>query len=552
MYIHTHCLYMYIHTLFVYVYTYTVCTLCVRTDMYCDAMYTTNGLTDRNNWATQFQAPPGPSKSMQSPIHLESPCHGWRCWNKQNCFVSNLCTAKFDDGLLGASPIDKPPYLFTWNPYDIITAWWFQTFLNFHILGFQRCRYTTNQIIILVGWNMFKPNLVMLPSWFQLVPAGPRSNKQPAMVAAPKWSYSCWANPKFCWFNQSVHDPHGSVDEFLQIPPIFASKLTFFGLVPFYSWKPIVHRPLRAVEKRQPVISCFRSEPRRHSITPSPKRGSRPKTQQLWPGDDSRDWDAEGWDSIIMYNWQPMAPGKRQDMTLAWQHFTMSGPNMKTVAASRVVFLGVLLLYHRNGITVARSHQSKKVFRCEQLTLVSVLSINPEIGQDLKRTPSIYRGIQFLYCRDWTSGNFRCHWNPYTLRNAKPVLLSPYLRWVWVRLELFLRAPSPLSLPMALRRFNAGGKKQKDRSKSLGAGRRLLIPPHTSIEGYHPPVKSSSNSRTETRHIHLQILQQWKNHCPASAHHTLPLVQVDMSKSIGGTPKKNIWKHGRSCCIRPQ
>ena len=76
MYIHTHCLYMYIHTLFVYVYTYTVCTLCVRTDMYCDAMCTTNGLTDRNNWATQFQAPPGPSKSMQSPIHLESPCHG--------------------------------------------------------------------------------------------------------------------------------------------------------------------------------------------------------------------------------------------------------------------------------------------------------------------------------------------------------------------------------------------------------------------------------------------------------------------------------------------
>jgi hypothetical protein len=122
---------------------------------------------------------------------------------------------------------------------------------------------------------------------------------------------------------------------------------------------------------------------------------------------------------------------------------------------------------------------------------------------------------------------------------------------VWVRLELFLRAPSlPLSLPMALRRFNAGGKKQKDRSTSPGAGRRLLIPPHTSI-GYHPPVKSSSNSRTETRNIQLQILQKWKNHCPASAHHTLPLVQVDMSKSIGGTQKKNIWKHGRSCCIRP-
>ena len=525
--------------------------------MYCDAMYTTNGLTDRNNWATQFQAPPGPSKSMQSPIHLESPCHGWRCWNKQNWFVSNLCTAKFDDGHVGPRPLTNL-HIYLWNPYVIITAWWFQTFLIFHILGrliptdfhiFQRC--WNHQPDHHFDW--LKHVQTQFGNVAQLVPAGPRSNKQPAMVAAPKWSYSCWGKSKFCWLNQSVHDPHGSVDDFLQIPPIFASKLTFFGLVPFYSWKPIVHRPLRAVEKRQPVISCFRSEPRRHSITPSPKRGSRPKMQQLWPGDDSRDWDAEGWDGIIMYNWQPMAPGKRQDMTLAWQHFTMSGPNMKIVTASRVVFLGVLLLYHRNGITVARSHQSKKVFRCEQLTPVSVLSINPEIGQDLKRTPSIYWGIQFLYCRDWTSGNFRrCHWNPpFSGMPSRSCWVCTIAESVWVRLELFLRAPSlPLSLPMALRRFNAGGKKQKDRSTSPGAGRRLLIPPHTSI-GYHPPVKSSSNSRTETRNIQLQILQKWKNHCPASAHHTLPLVQVDMSKSIGGTQKKNIWKHGRSCCIRP-
>lgn len=47
-------------------------------------------------------------------------------------------------------------------------------------------------------------------------------------------------------------------------------------------------------------------------------------------------------------------------------------------------------------VTVARSHQSKKVFRCEQLTPVSVLLINPEIGQDLKRTPSIVWGYPIL------------------------------------------------------------------------------------------------------------------------------------------------------------
>ena len=144
----------------------------------------------------------------------------------------------------GASPIDKPPYLFTWNPDDIITAWWFQTFLIFHILGriiptdfhiFQSCRYTTNQIIILVGWNMFKPNLVMLPSWFHSVPAAPRSNKQPAMVAAPKWSYSGWGespsflgsinpftiSPRQCWC-------------FFAISPHFREQidLLWFGCIP--------------------------------------------------------------------------------------------------------------------------------------------------------------------------------------------------------------------------------------------------------------------------------------------------------------------------------
>ena len=191
--------------------------------MYCDAMYTTNGLTDRNNWATQFQAPPGPSKSMQSPIHLESPCHGWRCWNKQNWFVSNLCTAKFDDGHVGPRPLTNL-HIYLWNPYVIITAWWFQTFLIFHILGrliptdfhiFQRC--WNHQPDHHFGW--LKHVQTQFGNVAQLVPAGPRSNKQPAMVAAPKWSYSCWGKSKFCRFNQSVHDPHGSVDDFLQIPP---------------------------------------------------------------------------------------------------------------------------------------------------------------------------------------------------------------------------------------------------------------------------------------------------------------------------------------------